>query len=138
MIKFTNIFKSNDEISRLEQVSADWATKYAQLEEAYNLKLKDIEAFMVEKESFSKQIEDLKATQKAEMDTLIKGHEEALKELNEKIQVADTNSGEKAATIVASIGLDPEATPSVNPVEILQTNNTKGYKVIPFVKNNNK
>jgi len=122
-----NILKANAEIKTLTENNDELTGLNEQLKNE-NAELKKREA------TVSQGSHDFAA----ERENLVKGHEEAMKELTEKFtkQISDLeatkkeaqeSAGKKAADIVASLGVEPETVKVVK--DDLATVSTKGYKV---------
>lgn len=126
-IPFLNILKANEEITTLTAKN-DELTQYNEQLKTENETLKQNAA------TFSLGAQDWAA----EKENLVKGHEQALAEmqttyakqitdLETKAKDAKETAGKQAADIVASLGVEPEA---VKPIKDNLVMSGKGYKVI--------
>lgn len=108
-MKFLNIFTANKQVDTLEAQVADLTKQLEQLtKEAATVKEREA-ALVLATQDWA-----------AEKELLIKGHEDAIKalmetntkqtqDLEKTAKEADKTSGAKAAEIVASLGVEPEA-----------------------------
>ena len=109
MFKFLNIVKANSRITELETQNEDLKKLNEDL-------TKDVESLKQREATYSLATQDW-ATEK---EALIEGHEEAIKALTEKhqqelenlrltVKSEQASASVKAAEIVASLGVEPEA-----------------------------
>lgn len=128
-----NIFKANTQIQELTNDNTSLLQKCQGFEnEIANLKAMSVD--MTEKQSqhdnvisklkedYEKQISTIKAEYEAKIDDLIKTHQEK-----------SNTVAEKAADVIASLGIDPDAI-KVTPKEVVVEKPTT-YKVISYINN---
>jgi len=123
-----NIFQKSKELAELQ-------TNYKALVEKNELLAKDLKEtqdtignFMVEKETFTKQMEDLKTSHASQLETIKNEYEAKIKDLTEKTVVAEASAGEEAIHLISSVGVAPE-TIKVTAQELNSNNVNKRFKV---------
>lgn len=119
---FKNIFGANKEITRLNTVINEWVERGSTYEKQINELQDTIGKFMVEKESFTKQIEDLKAEQASKLTEVIEQKDKEVSNLVEVVKETTNSVEDKAIDLVASLGVEPNkvsiSSTEVNPTDI--------------------
>ena len=110
------------EIERLNQSLTEWATKGSDYDKKITELQDTIGKFMEEKETFNKQMEDLKSEYENKIKSLTEIKDKEVENL-EQVVVDTTNSTEdRAVDLVASLGVQPDlvkvTNSEVNPQDI--------------------
>ncbi len=109
-----NILTANSTIAEAKQAHADLLTRYEALEASVAEYKNTIETFAGEKETFLKQIEDLKADTTKKVETVTKENETAIAALVEVAKEESESASDKAVDIVAALGVDQASIPTSN------------------------
>ena len=109
-LPFLNIISANTEIGRLETELTAVKAELATLTETAKVNADKVSEYEKTIAAFS--LDETKATMEKTIADMTAAHELVIKELTEKVELAEKASAEKAAAIVATIGVSDEAIPA--------------------------